>query len=162
MDLNQSKLNIEALELRFGELIEILPTSNSGFLVVNNIQIYFKNTCSIDYFLIICIIISRKIINQLNSKKKSSFELFLVEVFNLISLNNNFDLVRNAWLGLSKGILKQRKQDAFYYDCMTDESTSYLSFYREYQRFQWKSYCPNANCIVNTQPVRQSDKFTLM
>jgi hypothetical protein len=153
---------MEAFTDMFGDLLSKLP-ENGGCLVVNNNKTIFINTCSIDYFLVVCYIISRRLLTHLKLNKKTFFDNFLIDSYNYITVDNNFNLVRNAWLNYNKGIVSQRKEDNVYvFNCLSDEFASYYSSYSKFQKFQWNSTCPNEACIANKNTKCESNAFILM
>ncbi len=146
-----------------GCFLDRLP-SNGGKLLEDKKQFTFLNTCSIDYFILVCYIISRKFEYCLHEKeKKTPFDHLLIEFGKSIGSKNNWDEARLSWLNFNNNNIKksQTNENKFLYNCLTDEFTAYYSSYSFYQQFRWFNSCPNSNCLNNKNPLCYSNAFIL-
>jgi hypothetical protein len=97
------------------------------------------------------------------SKSKNKFEHFLVSVFGHLNIDNNFNLARNSWVIYNRRFVRQRiSENVCLYNLFTDEFTAFYGPYGIIQTFKWISKCPNKACIVNKNPVCESNAFKLM
>lgn len=130
--------------------------TNCSYLILSNGGKYktisIRNTCSIDYFLIIIFIVYNNHRKYFNEELVSCFN----KIHRFITLNY-WNFARFEWLNfseLTKHIVIDNTHDWF-----LSEYQSFYSTYGKYQSYSWKFLCSNGNSCRNHNRCETSNSF---
>jgi hypothetical protein len=155
--------------IQYGEdLIEKLPINGNiekDGIVVEDKYIQFQNTCSIDYFLLVCFIVSRRFEEKIKKKdKKTELDNLLLGVLEALTVND-WNKARYVWRCRNKFIEVHEVifGNLIFIDCYSDENNAFNSAYTIFQEYTWKMSCPRVSCLTNkTIPRESSFKLVLV
>ncbi len=139
--------------LNNSKLCQNLILVNGGTFSMNGTKANSVNTCSIDYFLMIVLIIYSNHSRNLNNK--------LIDCFSRIHeylMTNNWDSARIEWLNfcpLLNIIYPPTKDSQTYtYNWFLSENESFAARYcKEFQMIKWKFKCSKETCINNNRQM---------
>lgn len=138
---------------------------NGSYFKQGSFLIEITNTCSIDYFILICYIISKKkketLALHFGKDTVDFFFKFLRDLEGMLD-KKNWDLARLTWLNICRSIeKKQVSKNHFLYDCFNSEYCAFLNCYSFIQSFTTFTRCPNSECLINKSPLQNHSGFSL-
>lgn len=131
-----------------------LLLNNGGISESPDGKILMKNTCSIDYFLIIIYIICENHLKELN---RALYDCF-IKIHSFVKIND-WNSARLQWLKFSN--LQNHIVFNNTHDWFLSEYESFYSSYGLFQKYSWKFECSNGQICKNNNRYESSTSFIL-
>ena len=130
-----------------------LTLCNGGTIYLDQKKYLSKNTCGIDYFLIIIFLLIK---NCKYAKLENNLVSCFFKIFTYLTLNN-WEEARYQWFKFCPNLGKIYQN----YDWFMSENRLFVKVFYKYQTYFWETSCNNinVNCYFNMKQSKEASSF---